>query len=288
MWSHILTESLRPARCLQCSVWSGFKWWRDGVCSSLCSRWEEWDCGRSRSQRSSEGKHPPLRGQSRALLAEGEVAVVMFSPLTEEREATRGFMSCGESLCRRARGRSRTGVLESLGSNPKILWLSLPGQECRKGNSMVWGSAKLEHPTVPCQCLRQAGLGAAEPARAWGPWGQGPQGLQQCGQAAATVPTSGQAGQTWPWRPESQNPKGRQCQGGCWGPPDRDTRPCGSSETPVPGLGTSRSCEHPGGAALESGNSCGCCRKGLGRSSSSMCITKHLAQLRGKSHTSLL
>lgn len=163
--------------------------------------------------------------------------------------------------------------------------LSLPGQECRKGNSMVWGSAKLEHPTLPCQCLRQAGLGAAEPARAWGPGGQGPQGLQT---GSCHCPTSGQAGHTWAWSLESQNPKGRQCQGRGWGPPDRDSRLCGSSETPVPGLGLSRSFGHPGGVAPGSGNTCGCCRKGLGKSSSSMCITKHLAQLRGKSHTSLL
>lgn len=64
-----------------------------------------------------------------------------------------------------------------------------------------------------------------------------------------------------------------------------DTRPCGSSATPVASSGTSRSCGHAGGVVLGSGSSCGCCWKGLGKSSTSMCITKHLAQLPGKSHT---
>lgn len=87
-----------------------------------------------------KGKHPPPEEPNGAALAEGEVGVVMFSLLTK-REATRDFVSCGESLCRRAQGRSRTGVLESLGCNSKILWLfarlCLPGQECRKGNSVL-------------------------------------------------------------------------------------------------------------------------------------------------------
>lgn len=100
-----------------------------------------------------------------------------------------------------------------------------------------------------------------------------------------------QGAQIWALSPENQNPKARQGPAlpSAWADAGDhqagDTRPCGSSTTPVASSGTSRSCGHAGGVALGSGSSCGCCWKGLGKSSTSMCITKHLAQLPGKSHT---